>query len=89
VKTACKCYSEEVTQQIRTLSEEKAAINEQLKAYENKVTELTADNIVAVSKKFRDHLITSEDIETRIYLKEVIKEIIVDHDKVEITLNIA
>ena len=89
VKTACKSPSEEITKQLRTLSEEKAAIIEQLKTHENKVTELTEDNIVTVCKKFLDHLMTSEDIETRMYLKEVIKEIVVDHEKVEITLNIA
>ena len=60
-----------------------------MKACQNHTIELTEENIVSVCNRFAKHLISSEDVEVRQFLKATINEILVSRDDVQISLNIA
>ena len=84
-----QCYSKEMSEKLRILNQEKDSVEAQIQACQNHTTELTEENIVSVCNRFAKHLISSEDVEVRQFLKATINEILVSHDDVQISLNIA
>lgn len=84
-----QCYSKEMSEKLRILNQEKDSVEAQIQACQNHTTELTEENIVSVCNRFAKHLIFSEDVEVRQFLKATINEILVSRDDVQISLNIA
>ena len=78
-----------MSDKLRILNQEKDSVEAQIQAYQNHTIELTEENIVSVCNRFAKHLISSEDVEVRQFLKATINEILVSRDDVQISLNIA
>ena len=76
-------------QKLNSLTAEKAALEQELAKHQSRNLDLSEANIRKVCNALGKHLCTSNDLETKNYIKSIIDEITVGNDSVSIKLNIA
>lgn len=77
--------SDLLSERLRDLDAQKKAVEAELQTLINSQRSLSKDNIRDVSKLFARHLIESDALEVREYLKHAIQEIVVSNDAVSVT----
>lgn len=88
MKAISECYTKELAEKLRALSEEKRILDQQIKTAQVAAQTIKTADVRELCKSFAKHLKKSEDPETKIYLKEAIREITVSNDELKIELNI-
>lgn len=81
--------SEELLNELKKLSSEKAKINLQLEKYKCSGFELIEPKRKSFCHKLMRAMLDSENVEVKFYLREVIESINVSNDEIELILNIA
>lgn len=71
------------------LEQEKKELEEKLQETKGKAIKITDENLAATRKQLEEFLLTSPTPEARALLRSVIKEVKVDNDTINVTLNIA
>ena len=82
-------YSSDLTKELKSISEEKEAINLEIDKLTKKQLLMTDENRKKICYKLTRMMLSGESIEVKQYLAYVIDSIVVSNDSVELTLNIA
>lgn len=81
--------TEEIVAKLRQIRKEKLALQAEIQKYEADMASLTSGGLKELAKEFGNTLMTSDEPEIRAFLAQSIASIIVDHEDISITLNIA
>ena len=82
-------YSSDLSKELKSISEEKEAINLEISKLTKKQLLMTDENRKKICYKISKMMLSSESIEVKQYLAHAIDSIVVSNDNVELTLNIA
>ena len=86
VKVAAKCSDSMVIDKLKSLSEERKAIEAEIARQEKNVTMIANSDESAIGKRLAKMLVESDDPDVRTYLSQNIEEILIDNENIKITL---
>ena len=89
IKAIGNCYMPELVEELKNLSKQKKELEDIMSEYEDSSKVIDENNIQEIAEKFKKCLMESDMPEIKSYLKEHIREIIVDKDDVTIEFNAA
>lgn len=81
--------TDEIVAKLRQIRKEKLALQGEIQKYEADMASLTSGGLKKLASEFGKELMTSDEPEIRAFLAQSIASIIVDHEDISITLNIA